>query len=135
MYIDPKYTIKDLASGDVFCGRPPVGWRCTRGPHADGPCAAIRDERVSEKPTIIASPTYTGYTPCFGLYKEQSEIAAKWMDEHDKARHIPEGKTHRYSGAIGGAYTWSFTGTSLGQVVTVTCSCGEELDVSDYDSW
>jgi hypothetical protein len=24
-----------------LCTRPPVGWRCTRGLHLDGPCAAV----------------------------------------------------------------------------------------------
>jgi hypothetical protein len=24
------------------CTRPPPGWRCTRGAHAEGPCAAVR---------------------------------------------------------------------------------------------
>jgi hypothetical protein len=57
------------------------------------------------------------------------------MKQHDAEKHIPPGKTFRYSGAIGGAYTWEFTGTSLGEVVHVRCSCGEVIDVSDYDSW
>jgi len=57
------------------------------------------------------------------------------MKEHDVAQHIPQGKTSRYSGAIGGAYTYEFTNTSLGQVIQVRCSCGEKIDVSDYDNW
>jgi hypothetical protein len=27
------------------CTRPPAGWRCTRGEHDDGPCAAVPDDR------------------------------------------------------------------------------------------
>lgn len=90
---------------------------------------------MSEKATHIPCKTYTEYQPGFGLYKEQGEAARKWMEEHDAAKHIAPGKTHRYSGAIGGAYTYEFTGTSLGQVVCVRCACGEKIDVSDYDNW
>lgn len=56
------------------------------------------------------------------------------MHDHDAAKHIPPGKKFRYSGAIGGAYTWCYTGTSIGVVVTVECACGEKFDVSDYDN-
>lgn len=39
------------------------------------------------------------------------------------------------SGAIGGRLTYSFTGTSLGQIVVVKCGCGEEIDLTDYNMW
>ena len=29
------------------CTRPPIGWKCTRGYHADGPCAAIPDDNLT----------------------------------------------------------------------------------------
>lgn len=38
-------------------------------------------------------------------------------------------------GRLGGAYTYSFTPTSIGLVFKVVCSCGEKLDLTDYDSW
>ena len=41
----------------------------------------------------------------------------------------------RYHGAIGGALTYSFTPTTLGVVVKLTCACGAEIDVSDYEGW
>lgn len=28
------------------CDKAPAGWRCTRGPHADGPCAAVPDHKA-----------------------------------------------------------------------------------------
>lgn len=38
--------------------------------------------------------------------------------------------------AIGGQFTYSFTPTSLGDVVKVKCGfTGQEIDLSDYDSW
>lgn len=122
-----------MTTGELTCGRPPRGWNCTRGPHADGPCAAVRDPLLPEKVPHIECETYTDYTPLFGLCKEQLAAANKWMEEHDKERHIRPGKTYRYSGAIGGAYTWTFTPTSLGTVARVECSCGAEIDVTDYD--
>ena len=132
---DPPPTVRDMATGEVNCGRPPAGWYCTREPGHEGPCAASPDPRVSEKATYIKCESYTTYTPRFGLYVEQEEAIHKWMKEHDEARHIKPGQKHRYSGAIGGAYTFEFTGTSLGTCVHVRCSCGEEIDVTDYDNW
>lgn len=39
-------------------------------------------------------------------------------------------------GAIGGGYSFSFTGTGLGTVCTVTESItGEVLDLSNYEGW
>lgn len=39
-------------------------------------------------------------------------------------------------GAIGGQFTFSFTPTGIGVVVKVRdCVTGEELDLTDYDSW
>jgi hypothetical protein len=38
-------------------------------------------------------------------------------------------------GAIGGAFTISFTSTTLGTVVTVECVCGAKEDVTNYKEW
>lgn len=126
-----------LQDGTYVCARPPTGWDCTREPGHEGPCAAVPTPNVSLKPTVHhfeKDCPHTDLQPVGFLSKEQREAAHQWMKEHDKARHIRPGKTYRYSGAIGGAYTWQFTGTSIGQVVTVKCSCGEVYDVSDYDN-
>lgn len=46
------------------------------------------------------------------------------------------GDPRPYHGAIGGAYTYSFTPTSLGCVVKVRNSMtGDEIDVTDYEAW
>lgn len=71
----------------------------------------------------------------FFISTEQKEKAYQWQKEHDQAKHIPEGKTYRYSGAIGGAYTYCITPTSIGDVLKIKCSCGDILDVSEYDQW
>lgn len=73
--------------------------------------------------------------PAFFLYEEQSKAASDWKKSHDAEKHIPKGKTQRYSGAIGGAYTYEFTPTSIGLVVKVSCCCGETIDISDYNEW
>ncbi len=51
-----------------------------------------------------------------------------FLDIHNK-RHGRE-KT-----AIGGRFTYSFCPTSLGDIITVKCFCGEEIDITDYGSW
>ena len=121
--------------GSNACYRLPRPWTCSLDHGHLGPCQATRDPKVSERSTLIESPSYTDYQPGFGLYKEQREIIDRWMEEHDKARHMPPGRKFRYAGAIGGAYTYEFTSTSLGTCVGVRCSCGERIDVSDYDNW
>jgi len=40
-----------------------------------------------------------------------------------------------YSGAIGGGLTYQFTPTSFVCVIIVKCGCGEEIDLSGYESW
>lgn len=118
-----KVPVVRYQDGTYGCARPPRGWECTRVPAHDGPCAAI--QVVETKPKFI---------PGCDTPEKQSEAVQAWQREHDK-KHTPPGKTYRYSGAIGGAYTWETTGTSIGQVVVVRCSCGEAIDVSDYDNW
>ncbi len=39
------------------------------------------------------------------------------------------------AGAIGGAATYQFTDTSLGQVQRVKCACGQSRDLTNYDEW
>ena len=41
----------------------------------------------------------------------------------------------KIQGAIGGQYSYKFTPTFLGTAVTVKCACGQEKNVTDYDSW
>lgn len=64
----------------------------------------------------------------FELNKHQTVRANEWMNG--------KLKDGAYTGAIGGRFTFSFTPTSLGEVIKVTDSItNETLDLSDYDSW
>lgn len=116
-------------TGDHKCMIPPAGWYCTREPGHEGPCAAYEEKK---KITHVECKTYTNFTPLFGACAEQLDAFNKWKALHD-ATHIPEGRKTRPIGAIGGAYTWEFTPTSLGTVTVVRCACGEGIDVTDYD--
>lgn len=40
-----------------------------------------------------------------------------------------------YAGTIGGEFTWCFTWTSLGLITKVKHASGEQLDLTDYDTW
>lgn len=73
--------------------------------------------------------------PMFYLTPKEILKGHNWQKAHDAEKHIPPGKTYRYSGAIGGAYTWCFTPTSIGTIASIRCSCGEKLDITDYDEW
>lgn len=59
----------------------------------------------------------------FKLSDEQWEKAKEWMKEREK-----------YSGAIGGQFSFVFTQTSLG-LITVVKDQESELDLTDYDFW
>jgi hypothetical protein len=37
--------------------------------------------------------------------------------------------------AIGGRLTYSFTPTGLGEIITVSCICGEKIDLTDVGNW
>ena len=38
-------------------------------------------------------------------------------------------------GAIGGRWTYKLTPTGLGTIIVVQCICGEEENVTDFNSW
>jgi hypothetical protein len=63
----------------------------------------------------------------FELTQNQTEKLGKWLLEK-----WPDGLP--YGGAIGGHITYSFTPTSIGTVVKIHC-IGEELDVTEYETW
>ena len=117
------------------CDRLPKPWSCSLSLEHEGPCSATRDPLVPVKPTRVDCATYTDYERVYGFHKEQRDAIDRWVREHDAARHLPPGRTFRFAGAIGGAYTYEFTPTTIGVVTTVRCSCGDSLDVSDYDQW
>lgn len=67
----------------------------------------------------------------FVVNDKQMTKFKRWNTEHVAAKHSNPVK----HAAIGGRLTWSFTGTSLGQITTVTCACGEKIDLTDYEEW
>lgn len=75
---------------------------------------------------IIPSPTATLSQL---LDENQIKNAARWIKEHECSRR------NDYAGAIGGRYTYSFTPTGLGVIVSIKCWCGAELDLTDNEDW
>lgn len=89
----------------------------------------------------------------FSLDKNQIARLEAWMQEKNEQAvaaqraNPPSGvpidllesfweEGYPYGGAIGGNYTFSFTPTSIGVVVTVTDShTRETIDISDYELW
>ena len=67
----------------------------------------------------------------FVLDEGQAERYNAWNIEHKKVCKY----TNNGSGAIGGRLTFSFTPTGLGDVVEVSCACGEKINLTNYDDW
>lgn len=109
------------------CKIPPEGWYCTRPSDHEGPCAALPEVTVENPDEIVGK---------FEITRKQSTQARVWMDHHNNTKHKKEFKDgQRYAGAIGGAFTWQFTGTSLGEITTLHCICGEEINLTDWDNF
>jgi hypothetical protein len=69
-------------------------------------------------------------------WKAEQNAKVKARQEKDPQFVEDHGGMLPYYGASGGAYTYSFTPTTIGCVVKVKNSVtGDELDVSDYGSW
>jgi len=63
----------------------------------------------------------------FELDEDEQKKLNKWFKKKD---------SKKYSGAIGGRYTYSFTPTSLGVCVRVRDDLDkDEIDLTDYLSW
>lgn len=127
---------------DIACDRLPMGWHCTREVDHEGPCAAHQDVRATKTVHEFSlNCPHSDLQPIGIVSKEQREAVAAWKKKHDEEKHAEtmmsgcDGEKFRYAGAIGGAYTWCFTGTSIGEVVRVECACGDSIDVSDYNLW
>lgn len=64
----------------------------------------------------------------FELTDKQVKKIEKWKK---KLPEIPNDAC----GAIGGAYTYSFTPTGLGNIEIITRFDGHKLNVTDFDNW
>ena len=60
----------------------------------------------------------------FTIAPEQMEKFHEWR----KSKTLPQT-------TIGGAYTFCFTSTSLGDIVEVRCVDGTKLELTDYDNF
>jgi hypothetical protein len=70
----------------------------------------------------------------FIITDEQQKKIKKWDNPETGHRcTLKQDNKGKYAGAIGGHLSYSFTPTSIGEIVKVTCACGAELDVTDYD--
>jgi len=91
-------------------------------------------KKMKEKMKEIANGTYTPPEKekielTFEITEKQYKKYQKWR----KAKKKKDGEL--YVGAFGGAYSFCFTPTGVGEIVTVKASDGDELDLTDYDLW
>lgn len=68
------------------------------------------------------------YPPIVEQQRQNPDIA-KWLVTDE------DGVTYPYGGAIGGGLTYEFTPTSIGMIIKVRWHDGQELDLTDYESW
>lgn len=61
---------------------------------------------------------------------EQEARLSAWLTLHDKACPYRDNQ-----GATGGRLTRHSTPTGLGSVEKVSCACGAQIDLTDYESW
>lgn len=72
----------------------------------------------------------------FKLSEEQGKKLDDWVAEQDAKVAAIQKRERAYYGCSGGAYTYSFTPTSLGTVVKVVNGVTkEEIDLTDYEDW
>jgi len=73
----------------------------------------------------------------FHVTPEEQEKINAFIEEQDKIwQATKEGCECPHYGAIGGAYTYHFTPTSIGTVLKVENTVtGAVIDLTDYDSW
>lgn len=66
----------------------------------------------------------------FVLDDEQREKFEEWNRKHKKKCKYGDSM---HQGAIGGRLTFSFTPTSLGEIVNVKCACNEGIDLTSNE--
>ena len=73
----------------------------------------------------------------FTIDDKQAKLIEEFMSTHKCKLRTSEhgGDDEIYVGAIGGATTYSFTPTSMGMIVEVSCACGAKKNVTDFDEW
>ncbi len=76
----------------------------------------------------------------FSLSEKEKVVLIKWKIEQDEkmieCAKNRGGPMCRPCGPIGGAYTYSFTPTTIGVMIKVTNSVtNNEIDLTNYDEW
>lgn len=69
------------------------------------------------------------------LTEDQTQKADEFKKNHDCKYRTQEIPDHIYVGEIGGTTSYRFTPTSLGVVAVVLCTCGNEMELTDHESW
>ena len=70
----------------------------------------------------------------FQLTDEQNKKLSDWIQGQNNK--VVEKEMGAYYGCSGGAYTYSFTPTTLGMIVKVRNNfTKEEVDLTDYKEW
>lgn len=70
----------------------------------------------------------------FVLEEEEWETFNAWNEEHRKKCPLAKNAS-RLDRPGGGSLTYSFTHTGIGVAINVQCTCGAEVDCTDYGSW
>lgn len=69
----------------------------------------------------------------FTISNEKEACLKEWQNNHECKFRVSGG--WRYVGSIGGADTFKFIPTSIGDVITVVeCACGARIDITETDS-
>lgn len=68
----------------------------------------------------------------FIISEKDSKTIEDWKMKHLKKKHWDKKRDCCKSfGAIGGNFTYEFIPTSIGDIITCKCSCGEEITIND----
>lgn len=59
----------------------------------------------------------------FSISREEKNAIEEWKRKHINEKH----NGNSYYGAIGGRFTYEFVPTSLGDIGSIRCSCGDEF--------
>ena len=72
----------------------------------------------------------------FKITSEQRKKLKSWIDEQDRLVCLKQNRSCPNYGSCGGAYTYSFTPTSIGLVIKVKNGItNNTIDLTDYDNW
>jgi hypothetical protein len=107
-----------------------LGVRCKLNRDNDHPSFKIDPEHVFKVEEALTK-IYKGPTSPsrFRLSPEAEAKAGAFITKHNE---LHRGK---YQGAIGGALTFTFTDTSIGQIQNVECYCGDKECINADEVW